>query len=322
MAREQLRTHWKTVLDGMRRQLHPLHEELFQRFRVNYYWSVYQSEWATDLVFRKAAVLQELYPRFLRHSMSTLGSAEVLRFLGRRVTLTGEVRRNCGAEVESDLRRRPEGLRIKHRVNGNSVKAYDKAFTPRGSVLRVETTVNQPREFRVYRTKENDPQGPKQWLALRQAVADTHRRAQVSQQVNERYLQGWASLENEVRLEEYTARLERAVRWQQLRVRALHPFQAEDRLLPQSVGRTEFALHGFRNRDLQTLLFTHSRSEPAERRRRSGQVSRKIRLLRAHGLIRKVAGQHRYHLTAFGRQAITAILAAGQCKVSELAKAA
>lgn len=318
---EQSRVNWKMVLEAIRKALHPLHEDLFRRFRVNYYWSVYQSEWATDLVFREAAVLREIYPRLLRYSMSTFGSAEVLRFLGRPVTLQGEVRADFHGNVESDLRRRPEGVRIKHRANGNSVKAYDKAFTGVGSVMRVETTINQAREFRVYRAKEGDPHGPKDWRVLRRGVADLHRRAVVSQQVNERYLQGWANLENEVRLEQYTARMERPVSWNHQRVRALHPFEAEDGRLLDAVSRTEFALHGFRNRDLQALLFATPTTDPAMRRRRSAQVSRKIRLLRAHGLIRKIPGQHRYHLTQFGGKAVTAVLAAGQCKVSELAKA-
>lgn len=322
LAQQQLRMRWVPMLREIRQALNPLHEEMFQRFRVNYYWSTYQSEWATDLVFRDAQPLRELYPGLVRHSMSTFGSGDVLRFLGRPVTLQGEVRRDCSAEVGSDLRHRPEGMRIKHRVDGNSVKAYDKAFTAQGSVLRVETTVNDHKLFRVYRPKEGDPQGPKAWRELRKGIADLARRAQVSQQVNDRYLRAWASLGNEARLVQYTERLERPVCWQGHRFRALHPFAAPDQALLQAISRNEFTLSGFRNPDLQALLFSGKAPNPDERKRRSARVSRQLRLLRAHGLIRKVPCQHRYHLTAFGRQAVTAILAAQQCKVSELARAA
>jgi hypothetical protein len=60
--------------------------------------------------------------------------------------------------VQSDLSGRQEGVRLKHSVNGNSVKMYDK----QGSVLRVETTIHNPRDLRVYRGTEAEPD-KKQW---------------------------------------------------------------------------------------------------------------------------------------------------------------
>ncbi len=47
----------------------------------------------------------------------------------------------------------------------NSVKAYD--FCPTG--LRLETTINQPSGFSVYRAKEGDETGTQQWRPLRTA---------------------------------------------------------------------------------------------------------------------------------------------------------
>ena len=87
-------------------------------------------------------------------------------------------------ELNSSLKKRPEGLRIKHFVNDNSIKLYDK----HGTVLRVETTINHPEEFKVWRAKENDPEQKNDWRDLRRAVADLPRRAQVSHAANERYL--------------------------------------------------------------------------------------------------------------------------------------
>jgi hypothetical protein len=46
--------------------------------------------------------------------------------------------------------------------------------------------------------------------------------------------------------------------------------------------------------------------------------SRKLRLLRAHGIIRKVSGTYRYQLTETGRKAITALLTALRSTVREL----
>jgi len=47
-------------------------------------------------------------------------------------------------------------------------------------------------------------------------------------------------------------------------------------------------------------------------------MTRKLRLLRAHGLIRKVSGTHRYVVSEKGRRIITALLAARQADVEQL----
>ncbi|HSW51169.1 MAG TPA: hypothetical protein VLH09_13385, partial [Bryobacteraceae bacterium] len=67
----------------------------------------------------------------------------------------------------SDLKQRAEGIRVKHGVNRNTVKAYDKAFTARGSILRFETTIHNGEDFRVFRPKEGDPDGPRSWRMMR-----------------------------------------------------------------------------------------------------------------------------------------------------------
>jgi hypothetical protein len=104
----------------------------------------------------------------------------VLRFLGRRLPLTGRVPKTFSGELLSTLQPRTEGVRIKHRVRSNWLKLYDKAFTPLGSVLRVETTLNTVEDFRVYRAKEGDPDGARAWRGLRRGVADLYRRAEIS----------------------------------------------------------------------------------------------------------------------------------------------
>ena len=125
------------------------------------------------------------------------------------------------------------------------------------------------------------------------------------------------------RLGELTERLERPTPWKGQRVRALHPFGAPHSTWWEAISRGEWTVHGFRNRDLQPIFFTQPASSPEEKRRRSARVSRDLRLLRAHHLIRKVAHENRYHLTEFGRQAITTVLAARQATVTHFsAKAA
>ena len=111
--------------------------------------------------------------------------------------------------------------------------------------------------------------------------------------------------------------------WKGKQVRALRPFSEEDTALLSAVSRGEFVVNGLRNRDLRPLLYGSEEGvAPEEVRRRAGRVTRQLRLLRAHGLIRKVSQTHRYQLTATGRETITAILTASHTPIAQLAKAA
>ncbi|HSB15624.1 MAG TPA: hypothetical protein VLE22_14290 [Bryobacteraceae bacterium] len=313
----QLRVNWPKLLDGVARQLNPAHREIFKKHPVAYYWSTYQSEWAIDIVFREAAELRRLYPRLVHHGMTTFASPDVMRYLGKRIPLGGDVPRRFSGDVVSDWKRRQEGVRIKHSVNGNSLKLYDKAFTVLGSVLRAEATIHNGDDFRVYRPKEGDPEGKLAWRQMRRGIADLHRRAEVSRKAAERYLDAFASVDEDTTLEELIRRLGQSRQWRGRRVRALRPF-ADDSALVAAVSRGEFAITGFRNRDLQAIFFPRAANSPEEARRRSAWVGRKLRLLRAHGLITKVTGTHRYQLTPTGRKAVTAILTALRSTVRQL----
>ena len=314
---QQLRTEWPKVLEPIARQLNPVHGEIFAKYPLSYYWTTYQSEWAIDVVFRKATELRRLYPRLVHHGMTTFGSTDVMRYLGKRTCLTGEVRNDFSGEVVSNLKARQEGVRIKHSVNGNSVKLYDKAFTAAGSVLRAETTIQKGSDFKVYRAKEGDPDGPKAWRQMRRGIADVHRRADLSKKATERYLDGFAAVDDDTTLEELIGRLQKHTIWNRRRLRALHPF-ADDSALLAAITRGEFALSGFRNRDLQAIFFTSPAKTLREARRRSAWVSRKLRLLRAHNLITKIGGTHRYQLTASGRKVTAAVLTALRCTLRQL----
>jgi len=315
---EQLQTDWSAALTGLLARSHPDYAAIAGLTRrIGYYWSADASEWASDVMFRSAAELRGLYPALIAHGVRNFGSREVLRFLGRRVPVQGNAHGSFCGEVTSDLRERPEGMRIKHRLNTNSIKMYDK----QGSVLRVETTLNDTRDFQVFRAKEGQPGGPKSWRILRKGVADMHRRAEVGQAANERYLEALGAVQEQTPLGRLTQDLCRPVRWKQQRVRALNPLSAEDARLLETVNRGEFSINGFRNRDLRAHLHGPA-SDPAKRKRQSAAVTRQLRLLRAHGLIRKVPKTHRYVLSSKGRTAITALLAARAADTSKLTEAA
>jgi hypothetical protein len=322
---EQSRLPWSRALDELALAANPLHAQMFAKYPTRYYWSVLQSEWATDVMFRQRADLQALYNRWVRHGITSYGAADVMRFLGRRLSWCGRVPAAFEGEVVSDVQARQEGIRIKHSVNGNSLKMYDK-----GSVLRVETTINAPEEFRVYRHKEGQTEGDKAWLPMRYGVADVPRRAEVCQAANERYLQATAAIGDETPLRQLAEPLCQAAAAPsgrprstgpapaRRRVRPLNPLAPKDAALLEAVSRPEFLQNGLRNRDVCRLLYRGVARSAGERRRRSACVTRQLRLLRAHGVLKKVPKTHRYLVTDQGRIVVTALLAARNASVEYL----
>jgi hypothetical protein len=308
----QLRISWPQALARIVRQLNPAHGRIFRGFPIPYYWSTYQSEWATDVMFKKASDLAAIYPAMVQHGMQTFSSGDVMRFLGQKI------HGNFEGEIISDFKDRPEGVRIKHSVKKNSIKAYDKA----GNVLRVETTMNDPGDFKVFRSKDGEPDGKAGWRPLRRGIADIYRRAQVSQASNDRYLDALAGADTSTPLGELIRDICKPATYKDKRVRALRPWAEPDLALLGAVSRGEFCVNGFRNRNLQSLLFDHAAETSQEQRSRSARVSRLLRMLRAHHLIQKVPKTHRYVLTARGRDVISAVLSAHRITLEQLNKLA
>jgi hypothetical protein len=315
---EQLQTDWPKELGRLLKEVHPLHREICRPLALQYYWSASETEYATDVMFKDAQSLARLYPSLVHHAMSSFSSPDVMRFLGRNVPVgTGKVPSHFKGEIISDSKHRPEGVRVKHSLHGNTIKFYDK----QGSVLRVETTIVRPQEFTSYRKAEGHPKSKKAWRVLRRGVADMKRRAEVSARANERYLQALAATGGTIPLFEWVQKTCKPVVRAGQRYRALNPWAPEDGKLLELVNRGEFALNGFRNRDIRAAFFK-SRASEAEKKRRSGWIGRRLRILRAHGLIQKVTGTHHYIVTDKGRITITALLSARKADVEQLTKMA
>jgi len=308
---EQLHTDWAQVLNALLDQCHPLHSEICAPLGQGYYWSVAQSEYATDLLFKDARSLAALYPQFLLHGIRSFASPDVLRFLGQRRPT------RCQGQVTSTLKQRPEGVRIRHSVNANSIKVYDKQSV----VLRVETTINDPTSFKIYRASQKDPQQVLKWLPLRFGVADLWRRAQVSQAANRRYLEALASTTGKTPLYQEALGVCHLIVLNGRRYRALNPWNDEDGALLEAINRGEFRLNGLRNRDLRKLLYPKTTNKELQDRQ-AAAITRRLALLRAHGILQKVSGTHRYQLTKTGQRIVTALLAARHCDVDQLTKMA
>jgi hypothetical protein len=318
LLNQQLAMDWNAALEPISRLMNPLFPKgVFNRFELpSYNWTVHQSEVATDVMFADDAALRRVYRGLVLQGINSFGCGDAMRFLGhRRTNADGSIRTNFNGDVSSDLKQRPEGLRLKHTTNGNSVKVYDKA----GCVLRVETTVNNPRDFKVDRPDSTGKALARQ--RLRKSIEDLPRLSEISQQSNERYLEALGSLQGSTPLGALAATIGKPSTLKDRRVRALNPHAPHDAELFRAVSRGEFAINGFRNRDLCALLHKEP-DDPVTRRRQSANVTRRIRILRGHGLVYRQPKSHRYNLTERGRSIVSALLAALDSDVTRLTQAA
>jgi hypothetical protein len=307
LIEQQHQTAWPRLLEGLVARNCPDFHSMLGDYPLEYYWSADDTEWATDIVFHSADDLDRLFPKLARYGLLTANSPAVMRFLGRS---TKGRRPN---EVRSDHRIRYEGLRLKHCVNSNSVKMYNKA----GNVLRTETTISQTREFKVYRHPDDDTNRPASWQKMRKGVGDLNRRSEVSQASNERYLDHLASANIAETLQETAGDICKRIRKDGKSHRALNPWNKDDYRTLQFLAQGEHQLNGFVNKQLREALYGTSK-DATLRKKQSGQATRRLRLLRAHGLIRKVPGSNRYQLTGKGRKVSAAILAASSADTEQL----
>ena len=307
-----LRLNWSQFLDSIAKCLNPAAGRMFKSFPVSYYWSAYQSEWATDIAFGSHQALASIYPQLVWGGITNFSSSDVMRFLGRRYN-----GRFCG-EIVSDFKDRPEGIRVKHQVNGNSVKLYDKG----PNILRPEVTINNPRDLKVYRASEDNPEGPKKWLRMRKGIADLPRRAEISRKTNERYLDALARLDTTTQLQDLFSDVSRPCKHNGKIIRPLRVWTTEDQALLEAINRPEFLIAGFRNRDLARLLYPGAETTPASRRSAAARVSYRIRILRGHRLIGKLSRTRRYRITEKGHDIATAAITSQKVTVQQLANAA
>ena len=314
LADAQLRTDWCGLLDNLSDSYFPLMQGLFRQRPVDYYWSVDESEWATDILFRNTGQLDRLFPMLARHGLTVSDSPSVMRYLGH-INADAALPKTIAGDLRGDRRRRHEGLCVKHRKGRNSIKIYNKA----GNVLRTETTINDTRAFKVFRQPDDDANRPPRWLQMRKGVADLERRARLSQASNERYLNALASCPTDATFIEVVGDVCQSVRYKKRRVRALNPSASQDMNLLRFLAQSQWAIDGLRNRDLATWLEPEEKQLPAlNRKRLTARVSRLLFILRAHGLIRKVSKTHRYIVTPKGHRVASLVLATSTIDANEL----
>ena len=271
-------------------RLHTKLDRLAQRYclvttalGLEYRWSIMQAEYATDLVFKDQRALQAFYPHLLEALIQAVKPADVATFLGRK--LHG----NYQGEMGNRFNVRWLGSRIKHQMGPVSIKMYDKF----NIVLRIETTVNDVSFFRQYRqVHHRDGTSTTKWAPMKKTVYSLPALREVLLAANQRYLKFISEIATpEVGVEKLQRLAETQVE-NERRYKGFNLLGEEDSSLFRTLLQGEFAISGFTSKDLRRLLANKTPS----------QITRLLRRLRVHGLIKKVGRRYKYYLTEFGRQ--------------------
>lgn len=286
------------VLSAFAERINPWLKPDAQVVLKPYYWTIRQGEFATDVLFRNPESLAEIYPALARHAIEQFSCDDVLRFLGRRTNAS------FSGENKSSFERRVEGVRVKHWVEENSIKMYDKA----GSVLRVETTINNPKRFRVRRQIQTEAGSVIKYLPMRKGIADTCRRVELSRAANGRYFEALAVVGEPKPSRKILDDVSRRIEIEGRAYRPLRPITAAESDLFRAILRGENQLQGVRNEDLRNHLYPDCEQNEEDRKKASARASRQLRLLRAHGLVSKVPKTYYYRATKKGLDVMSTAL--------------
>ena len=292
-----VRRDWPRLLNAFARRINPMLPVVEGAGFGGYYWVTDQAEIATDVMFKSRAALNAVMPDLYEGAVLLFSSEDVMRFLGRKLhpSFKGEV-------ITSDKWRRQEGRRVKHRVKRNSIKMYDKH-----SVLRIETTINNPGDFKVLKSVDTKHGQSPRWVPMAKGVSNLWRYRQVGEAANGRYLEALANVTLKGEAVRELDRLCQSRITKGHRVARLQPIGPDDCQLFQAVLRGEHLIRGFRNRDLAAALPQGAKTD-ADRRRRSARLSRLLAKLRGHGLVAKVPRSHRYRITTIGERLMSAAI--------------
>jgi hypothetical protein len=261
---------------------------------MQYYWVTSQCEYATDVMFRRATDLKALYGKLVSHSMQHFGAREVMNFLGKK--LVGQFRGEVVSDMTDRCKQRLPGTRVKHRAKMNWIKMYDKA----GSVLRVETVINQPEAFKVRKRVQRQGRRVTEWVPMRKGVANLFRYRDVSLAANGRYLEALAVVDDPgMAFKQLNTITQRKRTRAGQSVKAFNPLSADDQRVFKALLSGANTINGFRNRDIRARLTGSPLLRSCGRcvAKQSTKISRLLKRFHLYGLIAKVPRTRRWRLT-------------------------
>jgi hypothetical protein len=256
-----------------------------RQLEENYQWTIDTAEYATDVVFHRQQDLSPRYQEWIRAAIHTVKPADIATFLSKK--LHG----NYQGEMGNRYNTRMEGTRLRHSMGMVSIKMYDKF----GHVLRIETTVKDVTFFRHYRgVEQRDGSVVHKYAAMKKSVYSLGALSEVAGACNQRYLAFLAALDDPHAGLDKLQRVSEKCKVEGRTYRGFNFFAEEDVEVLEAIGQGEFCISGMQNKTLRALL----------KGRSSAQVSRTIKRLRLHGLVKKAPRSYKYYLTPLGRQVV------------------
>jgi DNA-binding MarR family transcriptional regulator len=257
-----------------------------RQFARGYHWSLMQVEYATDIVFRRQRDLAPVYEAITRTAVHTVKAEHVATFLGRK--LSG----NYKDEVGNDFSTRIEGTRIRHHMGPASIKMYDKF----GVVVRIETTANNVSFFKHHRkVEQRDGTIVYKLAPLKKSIYSLGDLQQLLLAANRRYLDFISAIDDPSEGNKLLGKISETKLDNYRPYKGFNFFSAQDQRVFEALLRGEHNIHGLRNADLRRRL-------PLK----AGQVSRLLKRMRVHGLIKRIGRTYKYYVTALGRRALLA----------------
>jgi len=282
-------------LDYFAEKLNPYLDTIKKSFNQGYFWCVDQCEYATDVMFNSREALEDIYPSLVEHAFYGFKCTDVFSFLGRKLD------KKFQGEAVSDYRKRPEGWRVKHKMKSNSIKMYDKY-----SVLRIEMTINDPKEFKTRKeVTHKDGTSSMRWMPMGKSISNLYRYAEVSKAANARYLEALKNIIPVKTVEKEIYDICRGRTVNERRYTGFNVWEEDTFKLISELSNAAYIIRGFTNRDIRRALYSKYDCDLKATRNR---VTRQFARLRAFGLIKKIPHALRYSLTAKGRRIFSAII--------------
>ena len=253
-----------------------------------YHWSIMQAEYATDIIFKRQQDLQTIYSLLVETLIHSVKPENIATFLGKKLHT------NYQGEVGNNFNVRIMGSRIRHQMGPVAIKMYDKY----GLILRIEVTVNDVSFFKQYRqVQHRDGSCEMKYAKMRKSIYSLNPLRELLSAATMRYLQFISHIETpEIGVDKLT-KLTQTKHHHDHRYKGFNLLSEQDVQLFRILVHGEFMINGFKNSHLRALL-----------NKTTGQISRLLKRLHVHGLIKRIGKRYKYYLTKLGRQVIVMAL--------------
>ena len=285
-------------LDGLVSKYNNLLPRFEKHLGHGYFWSVFECEYATDIMFKNRQELENIFPSLVEKAFFTFKCDDIMRFFGRKLDPKFQ------GEIVSDARKRYDGFRVKHKMKSNQVKMYDKY-----SCLRIETTINDPYEFKVWKVKHDEDtgeviEGSGRWAPMGKSIANLYRYAEVSKATNLRYINALPQPVDNVTPVKKIEEISKSIEVNNRKISGFNLLEAETTKLFETIASGDYIVNGITNKTLRNRIF---KDEDFNSLKIRNKTTRLLNKLKHHGIIKKVNNSSKYYLTVEGRKIVNSI---------------